>query len=292
MADPARQENAPRITLGWVLAGIVLGFAAFNTATTWLYPDSGAREELKAIVIGFWAFEPMLFAIWAALGPGRFIIRTPLILFGLVLVVVAPGLDPRNFVDVERFEFMVLLIAAFAIFGAATLILLGLRFFIGWRLEQSRNDTREIGRPFQYDTRYLITLVTLCALALGITFNVKFGPTDPPNMFFGPGFYVYIMAVGSAVVALLHLPMLAVPFWMLTDRPSKEFYWRAAVFWFAMTLGVGLFWIAQDDVTAARFPPLLQFGAAVAGVAAAWPLRWAGCRLVARKPARPVGSNL
>jgi hypothetical protein len=291
MADPPQLVKAPRIGLGWVLAGIVLGFAVFNTATMWLYPEGGAWEELEATIIGFWAFEPMLFATWAALGPGRFIIRTPLIIFCLVLVVVAPGLDSSNFADVEQFEFVALLIAAFGIFAAATLILLILRLFVGWRLEQRWDDVGKSDRPLQYDTKYLISLITLCALALGITFNVKFGPSDPPNVFLGPRFYLYIMAVGSVVIGLLHLPMLAMPLWVLTDRPSKKYYRRAAALWFLVTLGTGLFWISQDDIEAARFPPLIQFGGAVAGVVAAWPLRWAGCRLVARKPARPVGTN-
>jgi hypothetical protein len=284
MADRAQQVKAPRIGLGWVLAGIALGFAAFNTATTWLFPESGAWEELEAIIIGFWAFEPMLFATWAAIGPGRFIIRAPLIILCLVLVVVAPGLDSSNFTDVEQFEFVVLLIAAFGIFAAATLVMLLLRLFVGWRLEQRWDDVGNSDRPLQYDTKYLILLVTLCALALGITFNVKFGPADPPNLFSGPGFYVYIMAIGSVVIGLLHLPMLATPLWVLTDRPSKKYYRRAVALWFLVTLSTGLFWISQDVVAAARFPPLIQFGGAVAGVVAAWPLRWAGCRLVNIKP--------
>ena len=44
------------------------------------FQTAATREELEAFIIGFWAFEPMLFAIWAALGPGRFVIRTPLII--------------------------------------------------------------------------------------------------------------------------------------------------------------------------------------------------------------------
>jgi hypothetical protein len=287
MADLAQQKNAPRINLGWILFGIVLGFAAFNATSTWLYPGN-AWEELEAFIIGFWAFEPMLLATWAALGLGRFIIRTPLIIFCLVLVVVAPGLDPSNFADVDRFEFVVLLIAAYAIFAAATLVLLTLRWFTGWRLEQLRTDGASCDRPFQFDTKYLITLVTLCALAFGITFNLKFESAGPANTLLGPEFYVHIMAIGSAIIWLLHLPMLALPLWTLTDRPSKAFYLRAFVLWCVVTLGIELFWISEANIEAARFPPLIQFGGAIAGIAAAWPLRWAGCRLVARKPALPV----
>jgi hypothetical protein len=288
MAELA-QQNAPRTNLAWVLASIVLGFAAFNTATTWLYPAGGAWEELEAFIIGFWAFEPMLFATWAALGTGRFIIRTPLIIFCLVLVVVAPAIDPTNFAEVDRFEFVVLLIAAYAIFAAATLVLLILRWITGWRIEQPRADGASYNRPFQFDTKYLLTLVTLCALAFGITFNLKFD-SAPPALLFGPDFYVHIMAIGSVIIWLLHLPMLALPLWTLTDRPSKAFYRRAVALWCVVTLGVGLFWVSQDDIKAARFPPLIQFGGAVAGIAAAFPLRWAGCRLAARDRALSVGS--
>jgi hypothetical protein len=291
MADSAHQERAPRIAVGWVLAASVFGFAILNTLIPWTVPHIGAREELQSIVIGLFGIEPMLFAIWAAFGPQRAIIRIPLIVLSLILVVVAPGLDASSFKSVERFEFVMLLVAALALFTTTTLILLIPRHFIGWRIERLGEDPESSDGPLQFDTKHLMVLVTLCALALGITFNLKFAPHDPPGLFSGPSFIVFIMAFGSSIIFLLHLPTLAIPIGILMDRPSNTFYLQTLALWFLITLGVGLFWMSQGGMEAAQFPPLIQLGGALVGVAAALPLRWAGLRLVKRNPVLPVEAN-
>jgi hypothetical protein len=236
--------------------------------------------------MGACVFEPVLFATWAAFGPGRFAIRALLIIPCLAIVVAAPGLDPGNLQDVQRFEYVVLLIAAYVVVVIATLIFLILRRFVGWQIEWIRGKPRVNHQPFQYDIKHLICFITLCALAMGMNFSSKFSPADPPG-FFGPGFYIYVMAVGSAVISLLLLPIVAIPLWVLTEQPSKKSQRWSAVIWLVVTCGVGGFWfiVAEGmEPEALLFPLLIQFGGAVLGVATALPLRWAGCRLVSRIP--------
>jgi hypothetical protein len=283
MADPAQREHASRVGHSWTLAGIVLSFAVFNTVIMRLFADHAPWEELEAIIIGAWVFEPLLFAAWAAFGPGRFAMRATLIIPCLALVVAAPGLDPVNLESVQRFEYVVLLIVAFAILAIATLIFLILRRYVGWQIVSIRSEPRNSDRPFQYDTKYLISLVTLCSLALGITFSLKFSPAEPPSSFFGPGFYIYVMAVGGAVISLLLLPIVAIPLWVITERPSKKFYRGSAELWLVLTFSIGGFWLIAGEgmePKAILYPLLIQFGATVVGIAAALPLRWTGCRLV------------
>jgi hypothetical protein len=283
MADPPQQVNAPRIPLGWVLIGIVLWFAAVNTASMWLFPDSGAWEELEAIIIGFWAFEPMIFAIWAALGPGRFAVRLPLVVPCLMLVVAAPGLRKASLADTEKYEFITLTTAAMTLLAITLLLLLLARRSTGWRIVTRETPASGEAAPLQFDIKYLLLLVTVCGVALGLTVSLDFGGPPNRNVFFGPEFVIYILAVGSAVVSVLNLPMIAVPLIVLQERCSARFYWRSIALWLVVTLGVSGVCIAIEGDFPLMLPLLIQLGAAIAGFAAALPLRFAGCRLVARE---------
>jgi hypothetical protein len=283
MAESAQYLCAPRIALGWTLVGIVLGFAAVNTALMWLFPGSDGWEEFESIIIGFWAFEPMIFAIWAALGPGRFAIRLPLIVPCLMLVVAAPGLRKASLADTEKYEFITLTTAAMTLLAITSLLLLLVRRSTGWRIEIRETPASGDAVPLQFDIKYLLLLVTLCGIALGLTVSLDFGSPPNQNLFFGRQFVIYILAVGSAVVSLLILPMIAVPLIVLAAQRSASFYWRAIVFWLAVTLGVSGACIAMGSDFPLMLPLQIQLGAAIAGFVAALPLWFAGCRLVARE---------
>jgi hypothetical protein len=261
---------------------MVLGFAVYNTTIAWLFSDGAPLalwEEFEALIVGTWVFEPILLAAWAALGPGRLAIRVSLIVPCLTFMLSAPGLHRENLAEMERHEFVALTVAAMAVLFVTTLLMLIARRFTGWRIERGNEASHSAARPFQFDTRYLLMLVSLYAVALGLTVSLKFGPPKS-NQFFGPNFVIYILAVGSAVASLLILPVIAVPMMVLTERFSKKYFWRAIAFWLVITLGVGAFWISVEGNEPFLFPLLIQLGAAIVGVAAALPLRWAGCRLV------------
>jgi hypothetical protein len=170
-----------------------------------------------------------------------------------------------------------------AVLFVTTLLMLIARRFTGWRIERGSETSRSAARPFQFDTRYLLILVGLYAVALGLTVSLKFGPPKS-NQFFGPKLIIYILAVGSAVASLLTLPVIAVPMMVLTERLSKKYFWYALAFWLVVTLGVGAFWISVEGNDPFLFPLLIQLGATIVGVATALPLRWAGCQLVSYRP--------
>jgi hypothetical protein len=99
----------------------------------------------------------------------------------LALVVAIPGLIPGSFQDVEQFEFIVLFVGAFVVMAAVTLILSVVRWSVGWQIKPVQGGLLDEGRPIQFNTKYLIVLLTLYSLALGIFFSLKFGPDNPPS---------------------------------------------------------------------------------------------------------------
>jgi hypothetical protein len=283
MADTGSPDAAPRIPLGWVLTGILVGLAALNTFITWLSSERPLPDHLEIFIIGASVFEPMLFAIWAALGPGRIEIRLPIIVPFLAIVMAIPGLILGTYPDVEQYEFVVLLVAACVAMVVVTLILLALRCFTGWRIQPAADEQSYLGQKLQFDIKYLILLITLYSIAFGITFSLKFAPPGRQNLFFGPGFYVYAFSVGGAFISIVILPVLAVPLLILQRRPSIKFLRSAVAFWLAITVGAGVFLIAFEESEEFEFALLLiQFGAAALGIVVALPLRLAGSRLTNR----------
>jgi len=158
----------------------------------------------------------MLLATWAAFGPGALIIRLPLVVPSLLLVHASQGIQPAGDFDVERYEFIVTLIAATSIISATTVLLLVARRSFAWHIESSTETPASDAPRFQFDTKYLITLITLCAIALGITSSLTFKPPEPslffsPGYFFGPGFFVRVIAIGGVSIFFLLLPLIVVP---------------------------------------------------------------------------------
>ena len=285
MAAAAEVEQKPRTGPGAALAAILLAITTLNFVVTWTFSKSDPPEAIGGVIIGVCVFQPMLFAVWAALGTGRLVIRVPLIVPCLMLAIAAPGLRRSNFEDVQRYEFVGILVCAFGVFAATCLLLLIARRFTGWRIDRLEKQSSNGPPRFQFDTKYLLALITLYAAALGVTTGLSFGPTQQ-NLFFGANFVVYIMAVGSALISLLLLPIIALPLLILSDRPSRNFFLYAALFWAVVTFAAGALWIpiTEASIDESWYLLLIQLGAAVTGIAAALPLRWAGFRLVSRKP--------
>jgi hypothetical protein len=283
MAEPTREQSAPQIRIGWVLAAIVLGFAIYNTVIAWLFSNSDTWEWFEAIVIGSWVFQPMLFAVWAALGPGRLAVRIPLVVLSMMLVIAAPGIRQANFADTERYEFITLTTAAMTLLVVTSLLLLVARRITGWQIVKPDVTISSYKAPLQFDIKYLLLLVTLCGIALGLTVSLEFS-SPRQNLFLGPEVVIYILAVGSALASLLILPVIAVPLIVLKERCSARFYWRAIAVWLVLTLGAVMIFNTIEGDMPLLYPLLIQLGAAVVGFAAALSLRLWGWRLVHREP--------
>jgi hypothetical protein len=288
MANAALYPRPRLIKAGWIPAVIVLGLAGFNLLVWSIFAGGSPGEYLDVISIGALGFEPFLFAIWAALGPGRFAIRVPLIIPCLMLVVAATGLRTENFNNVQQLEFIVLLVAAVAIFLVTTTILLVFRWFVGWRIEKEAEWHSDIERQIQYDLKYMLLLVTLYSVSLGITCGLTFAPSESPSPFLGPEFLVSLAAFDSGFLSVLLLPLVGVPLAILAVRPSAIYVRRAVALWLVATIGaLGILRVSEGATVAdaAVFLLLMQLGASIVAVSAALPLRLAGYRLVKLPPA-------
>ena len=280
-SDEARRST--RLRPGWVLAGIVLFLAAFNIVIDWMADVVPEPSDWAVTIVGVWVFEPILLAFWGALGTGPLIIRLSLLLPCLVTLVTVPSIRHHGFQDMERYEFIVLMIAAIAIFAVTTILLLILRWLFGWRIAQYPDGSTSANLRLQFDTKYLIILITICAITLGSTASLKFSEPKPPNFLFGPEFFVHVVVMGASIISLLLLPLIAVPILSLSVCPSKQaFIWSVAQ-WALVTSVTTAIWTIIDKSSPLAHVLLLQLGAATAGASSALALRLAGLRFVRQK---------
>ncbi len=258
---------------------ISAAIGVFNAASRWFLLDS-ASDWIETIVIGAWAMEPLLFAGWTALGPGSIVTRLPLALAGFAFDVAAPGLYRPNFADVERREFVSLFVAAMSLFAAATSLLLLVRWITGLRIEQNPGPKLYLG--VRFDTKYLLVLMTLCAVTIATLSGLTFGKPRPALISFGPDFYIRIVIYGSLYCFFALLPVLAVAMFSLRHSPSRRAVWFVLVGWaisFVIMAGVWVGLMQEWGWEAIEAVGLIQLGAAAMAIPAAFVLRTAGYRL-------------
>ncbi len=269
-----------------VLAGIVLALIALNVLATWLYRFAGPPDDwLLALTWGVWVFEPILFGVWAALGGGSLVTRLPIAIPFLLMLFVAPGLNKASFADMERFEFIIMVLAGMAIFAVATMLFLAARWFTGLRIEAPA--AAQIGDRcrVRFSMKYMLTLITVYAVLFGMATQLKFRTEPPPPSFivFGPDFYIHVFALGGAIVSGILLPIIAVPLFVLRQQFSKRAAQFAVAFWLVVTVlaaPIFAFLAEESPLEVLQFTLLIQLGATFVGLLVALPMRWVGFRLV------------
>jgi hypothetical protein len=285
MIDRDSSSTSPRVNPAWIQAGIVIAFTAYSISLFWYFGDR-SPEWLQAVLAGAWAIQAHLFATWAALGPGKFIIRLPPVIAGLLIVLGAPGVHPDGLYDIEHREFLALVLTTTSIVAIATVLLLVVRRFVGWRIERHAPPSQRDASRYQFNTRYLIGMITLYAVMLGIYTNVVFKSPDPPAPFniFGPDFVIHIIVVGGATMAALLLPIIAVPLFVLNTHYSKRAVYFSMIVWAIITAAVTTFWqtIEGEGLGFLVMALAVQAGAGVMGILTALPLRFAGYRVATR----------
>jgi hypothetical protein len=90
---------------------------------------------------------------------------------------------------------------------------------------------------------------------------------------------VNIAVIGSALMSLLLLPVIAIPLLVLNRRPSKRFAYWAFALWAVVTTVSTAIWTLLEGDSPLLLALTLQLGAAMLGASAALPLRLAGYRL-------------
>jgi len=285
LLTPSRQHTNYRPALAY--CGVIIGYIAFNSiALSLMYHQPHENEYLISFAVGAFAFEAVSLGMWLAMGAGAFVMRLPFVFASICIVCTAIGLAATSMEPVERIDFIAILLSAgLIVFLAFTLFLIVRRFVRRRVVSQDSTRGGEAGKV-RFNMRYLLTLTTVVAVALGAASQLKFKNPDP-RPFFGPGFAIYIMIVGGLMMSYVVLPAAAVPLIVLDGGASKRALGFAAGFWFAVTFSAALYWALNDE---GPFPEVVlailvaQFGAAMIGAFAAMVLFLAGFRLEQIRP--------
>jgi hypothetical protein len=272
---------------GLAYCGVIIGYIAFNSiALSVMHHQPRENEYLIAFVVGAFAFEAVSIGMWLAMGTGAFVMRLPFVFASICIVCTAIGLVTTSMEPLERIDFIAILLSAGLIVFLAFILFLILRRLIRRRVVSQDSPRGGEAGKVRFNMRYLLTLTTVVAIALGTASQLKFKSPDP-RPFFGPGFAIYIMIIGGLMMSYVVLPAAAVPLIVLQGGASKRALGFAAAFWFAVTFSATLYWMLNDE------PPLpdlvltilvAQFGAAMIGAFAATVLWLAGFRLEQIRP--------
>ena len=267
-----------------VLSGIVVILTALN-ALTWNYQDAGSADDrLQLMIVGVWVFEPILFGVWTALGSGSVVTRLPLVVPCMLMLFVAPGPNRASFADMERFQFIIIVLVGTAIFAVATMLFLAVRWFTGLRIEPSTAAQIAYQPRVRFSMKYLLLTITAYAVLFGMAAQLKFRSEPPPPSFFifGPDFYIYVFAIGGAIASGILLPIIAVPLIVLRPSCSKRAVQISLSCWFVVTvLAVAIFAYLEEASLPEvfQFAVLMQLAAAFVGLLVTLPMRWVGFRL-------------
>jgi hypothetical protein len=262
--------------------GVIIGYIAFNSIALWvMYYQRPENEYLIAFAVGAFAFEAVSVGMWLAMGAGAFVTRLPFVIASFCVVCTAISLVSTSIERMERIEFIAILLSGGLIVFLAFILFLIVRRFIRRRVVSQDSPRGGEAGKVRFNMRYLLTLTTVVAVALGTASQLKFKNPEP-RPYFGADFAIYMTIIGGLMVSYVVLPAAAVPLIVLHGGASKRTLGFAAGFWFAVTFSAALYWALNDE---GPLPDLVlailvaQFGAALVGAFAAMVLWLAGFRL-------------
>jgi hypothetical protein len=281
IADASSIRPTSRDRTTWTLIGVVITYALLNSVASWLGSER-MNDALQTIASGALVFQPIIFAGWTALGAGSVLMRFAVAAPSLLLVFVAPTYVATLVRDVRKDEFVVAVLVGFAIYGVFLVIFWIMRRFTGSRIQSLSSALSGESARFTFSIKSLLTLMTLCALALGLVTTLQFQTSPRPgSLIFGPDFYIRVTVMVGAILSAAVLPTVAVPLAILYGRPSRRAATIAITIWAMVLLAAAVVASEGTDVTGSlEFVALAQAGATLLGALTAIALRWAGWRLI------------
>jgi hypothetical protein len=270
---------------------LLLLVAAHAILNLFLNPIGASVDDvsgrLALPLMGAGIAQPVLIAIWAALGPGAAAVRIPLSLAaaGIVFLASVPKLwnvfDNDVMASKRTGESLLMELSLFAV---VLVLMLVVRRISGWRIQSHAvaNDNKAGGS--QFSLKYLLALTAVCAALLVLGRSVAAGSFWTESTFWREFFTGLFLFGGTILLALF--PMLIIPLLAIARRPSLLAVAALPFLW------AGLTWLAVEILASAtgescadlaRQLGLLQAGAAVAGLVSALVLRSAGFRLVSSR---------
>jgi hypothetical protein len=237
------------------------------------------------LVMGVLFLQPVLFAMWAALGSQPYFKRVPWAIVACVLVAYAQSMTWFRVVGTPSsstgaFESLVMILVLFSV---TALAFFAIRWLSSWRIDQRVEDDPQSVGDLQFGLRYLLGWVTASALLMAagrvLAETGAFGPRGGPTQTMAQ------LLAFIGVVCVMLFPTVGVPWLTLACRYRRQTLpfvvgWLLA--WCALTWAAVSLFRAAARVTAREvIEPivLIQVGAAAAGFASALPLRIAGFRL-------------
>jgi hypothetical protein len=292
MADSSSSSSISLCRRSWILLALLVAVhAAFNLA---LNPvgasENKVSERLGLPLMGAIFAQPVLFAIWAAIGPGPAVIRIPWSLIAALTVFFASIPKQWNMFSADSLEFdgpeLTIEVVPFCITFAVMLIA---RKATGWRIGCLAEEPNSGNASNQFSIKYLLLITAIWAVLLAIGRALMAG-----GFWFESSFWEEALSSAftfAGVILLALFPLLIFPLIVIARHPSIRAFVVISVLW------VGLTWLAVEILApqfgepradVARQLLLLQGGAAGAGLVSAIIARCARYRL----SSRPGNSSL
>jgi hypothetical protein len=288
-------ETSPRWLAGLILAALVVAHATFGALFTPIgvatsqYPRVGAYLAIGAIGI-----QPVLFAMWAALGPDSLFKRFAWAAAACALVAYARSIPSFRLVGKSAAKtnpFQELLFTLL-IFGITALILFVVQWRFSWCIHQPVTNSAHKAGDLQFSVKYLLGWITASAVLLAVgRVLADADATEGPASRQAVGHFLSF--VGMFCVVLF--PAVGVPCLVLAYRRRACFFVIGGLLaWGALT------WAAVSVLRAVtRASPteavsaivFIQVGAGVAGFFTALLLRIVGFRLE-RRPKTHVTTDM
>ncbi len=268
-----------------VLSAIVLGHAAINAA---FFPydidNLKLPSWLAAFIFGVVGVQPLLFAIWAAFGPGHFIIRLSFAVLSLILVTVAKGLTQLNVPQPsgyhDRIDFIFFAVYSLETFVIATAIMRFLGFEWPRRIKRLSNDQSVRVSRSKYVVTHLVWLGIVGTAVFTVIRNISFsGSTGGFS-----GYHLMGLTGGSLLTWTALIPVVSTCVPVIRENVNCRQMKKAGVTWALVTFVLYAVVFALDpnetSFVALVVIALFQIGAAAAGLVTALILRLAGYRLI------------
>ncbi len=267
--------------------GLVLAYALFNAilfAADW---SNGDMPESLLVFAGCCAIQPMLLGLWAALGPGAFLLRLPLVANALVLVVLAtillPPLGDRSLNSENELVVWLVLVGAM-IFVFATILGAVVRWWSRQSIQLFGDSTRSHS-PIRFSVKYILGLTTVTAVSLAMAGRAISRLREPLDRIWSD-VDVFALAVTPTIIFAICLPIAVVPWIILSGLPRAPLVVLGLLFWFLWTIVTAVVLKNAFRPPENIFPFLLsiQFGAVAVSLGSGLVLRAFGFQLVTNSP--------
>jgi hypothetical protein len=279
------------IPVGLVVAHATFGalFAPFGIAAS-EYPAIGAYLAIGAI-----GMQPVLFAMWAALGAESLFKRFAWAAAACAVVAYAQSIPSFRLVGRSAAKTSALhtLLFTLLIFGIAALVFSMVRRVSSWRIHQPVNESAHKAGDSQFSVKYLLGWVTASAVILAV--GRVLADAAPTAQGRSPRQTVAQILGFVGFFCVVLFPTLGVPWLVLAyRRRACLFVVGALVAWGTLTWAAVSVLLAvapasrSEAVSAIVF---IQLGAGMAGFITALPLRVAGFRLE-RRPVDRATTNV